>query len=114
MAPGEVPITLEGLRANEFCPGRLAQSMAFQPAGDRAPYSATNSTIDVGDDRLRARAGGSRRRSPGCRSAGPDGDLGQHHPRRKPHQGLGEQTVDDFDEKLPTKYPICTRPFVPP
>ena len=38
IAPGEVPITAEGLRVNEFLPqGRLAQSMAFfSAAGDRA------------------------------------------------------------------------------
>lgn len=41
IAPGDVPITADGLRANEFVPyGRLAQSMAFfNPPGIERLYS---------------------------------------------------------------------------
>src|ERR1043166_584704 len=44
MAPGEVPMIADGLRANEFCPyGRLAQSMAFlrPPGMDRLNSGVT-------------------------------------------------------------------------
>ena len=47
IAPGEVPITADGFRANEFFPqGRLAQSIAFlRPPGIERLYSGvTNST----------------------------------------------------------------------
>ena len=45
--PGDVPMTAEGLRANEFLPyGRLAQSIAFfnAPGIDRLYSGVTNST----------------------------------------------------------------------
>src|SRR4030095_9714606 len=47
IAPGDVPMTADGLRVNEFCPyGRLAQSIAFfNPPGIERLYSGvTNST----------------------------------------------------------------------
>jgi hypothetical protein len=62
MAPGEVPITPVGLRANEFLPqGRLAQSMAFfSPPGIERLYSGvTKSTASTSAmDCLSARATG--------------------------------------------------------
>jgi hypothetical protein len=47
MAPGEVPITPVGLRANEFLPqGRLAQSMAFfSPPGNATVRSGSDADI---------------------------------------------------------------------
>ena len=48
--PGEVPITADGLRVNEFLPyGRLAQSMAFlsPPGMDRLYSGVTNSTAST-------------------------------------------------------------------
>ena len=50
IAPGEVPITPEGLRANEFLPhGRLAQSIAFfsPPGIERLNSGVTNSTAST-------------------------------------------------------------------
>jgi hypothetical protein len=48
--PGEVPMTADGLRANEFCPhGRLAQSIAFlsAPGIERLYSGVTNSTAST-------------------------------------------------------------------
>src|SRR5690606_12839010 len=50
IAPGEVPMTAEGFRVNEFFPyGRLAQSMAFlRPPGiDRLYSGVTNRTAST-------------------------------------------------------------------
>ena len=50
IAPGDVPITAEGLRVNEFFPhGRLAQSIAFfSPPGIERLYSGvTNSSAST-------------------------------------------------------------------
>src|SRR5437868_6401384 len=50
IAPGEVPITAEGFRENEFLPyGRLAQSIAFlSPPGIERLYSGvTNNTASA-------------------------------------------------------------------
>ena len=62
IAPGEVPMTADGLRANEFCPyGRLAQSIAFlRPPGIERLYSGvTNNTASEAAIALfRARATG--------------------------------------------------------
>src|SRR5512146_1553275 len=59
--PGDVPITAEGLRANEFWPyGRLAQSIAFlSPPGIERLYSGvTNRTASTAASAtLNARAG---------------------------------------------------------
>src|SRR6185312_114962 len=47
IAPGEVPMIADGLRANEFLPhGRLAQSMAFfNPPGIERLYSGVTKRI---------------------------------------------------------------------
>src|SRR3954464_8129175 len=59
--PGEVPITADGLRANEFLPqGRLAQSIAFlsAPGIERLYSGVTNSTASTAAiASLSARAG---------------------------------------------------------
>jgi hypothetical protein len=50
IAPGEVPITADGLRVKEFLPyGRLAQSIAFfRPPGMERLYSGvTNRTAST-------------------------------------------------------------------
>jgi hypothetical protein len=46
MAPGDAPITAEGLRLKEFCPyGRLAQSIAFfSPPGMERLYSGVRNS----------------------------------------------------------------------
>src|SRR5689334_20902011 len=62
IAPGEVPITPDGLRANEFLPyGRLAQSIAFfsPPGIDRLYSGVTKSTASAAAiAALKAFAGG--------------------------------------------------------
>ena len=48
--PGDVPMTADGLRANEFLPyGRLAQSIAFfnAPGMDRLYSGVTNNTAST-------------------------------------------------------------------
>src|SRR6185295_8388951 len=74
--PGDVPMTAEGLRANEFLPyGRLAQSIAFfnAPGIERLYSGVTNSTASteaIASLNVRA-TGGSHGRSRGYRAEGP-------------------------------------------